>query len=109
MIFWSGWGWLVPVVAFFAALGTELAVEAITGQDRYYQEHGWPVILALAAAGGLLALAALALARRPARIVVDEQTGERLALGAKHTFFFVPLAIWAAVLPVIGLAIALAR
>ena len=103
MFVWSGWGWVVPAFAFGVALGTELAVESITGQDRFYQEHPWLVVAAMALAGSLVGLVALYLHQKPARVVVDKQTGEELTLRPSHTFLFVPLRYWAALLPAIAL------
>jgi hypothetical protein len=109
MIIWNGWGWVVPVLAFFVALGTELLSEEITGQDRFYQEHPWLIVAAMVAAGSLVGLVALYLHRRPARVVIDKGTGEELTLREKHSFFFVPLRYWAALLPAIAVVMVLVR
>lgn len=109
MVIWSGWGWVVPVFAFFVALGTELLSEAITGQDHFYQSHPWLVVGAMVVAGGLVGLVALFLSRRPARVVIDKQTGQELTLQPKHSFFFVPLRWWAPLLPAIAVVMILVR
>lgn len=46
MIWFSrGWGFLVIVVGFGCLLMTQLFVNTITQDDKYYQTHGWPVML----------------------------------------------------------------
>jgi hypothetical protein len=36
--------------------------------------------------------------RRPARVVIDKQTGHEIALKNKHDLFFVPLRYWPPIL-----------
>jgi hypothetical protein len=35
MIIWSGWGFLVAVIAFSASLAMEVVTEALVGDDRF--------------------------------------------------------------------------
>ena len=50
-LIWSGRGYLVPVITFACCLGMELTTRAVLQDNTYYQEHYWPIRLALAIAG----------------------------------------------------------
>jgi hypothetical protein len=108
MIIWSGLGFLVPIVAFGCFVLTELVVESALGDDTYYQEHTWPMALAFGIAALGVAVLGKELKDEESRILVDEKTGERVAVnGTRHSFFFVPTRYWAPILLVIGLLVLL--
>jgi hypothetical protein len=98
MIIWRGWGVLVAVFAFGAALAAELIVESTTGDDQYFQREAWPLALALVAAGVLTWLVGRKLNAGAARTVIDKATGRELTIDRSHTFFFVPMHYWGVVL-----------
>ena len=56
MIIWKGAGFIVAVVAFLMLLLTELSVETLFNDDRYYQRQGWPKLLAFFVAGCIVLL-----------------------------------------------------
>ena len=106
MIIWSGWGFLVAVIGFGCLMLSELSVEAAMKDDRYYQEHGWPKLVAfLAAAIIVWPLGRLLNRRRQDRELIDPNTGERVVLqsGGNHSLFFIPIEYWAAVFAALGL------
>jgi hypothetical protein len=94
MIFWTGFGFLVPLIAFGCLLAFEAGLEAYYQDDKYYQTHGWPKLAAFVLAAAIIWLIGAVLDRRPARTLVDLETGEQVRVGAKHTFMFVPLRWW---------------
>jgi len=98
MIIWSGWGFLVPVIAFAASLVMELATEALVGDHRFYQIHAWPLALALALSGAIVWVVGKYLHARGARVVIDKATGRELTIGGQHRFFFIPMQYWGPVL-----------
>lgn len=102
LLFWSGFGFLVPLVAFAAVLLTEVGVEAAFHDSQYYQTHGWPLGLGLILAAAALYALGERLGRSASRVFLDEATGERVELRRRHTFFFVPMKVWAVVLLVLG-------
>jgi hypothetical protein len=107
MLIWRGFGWTVIAITFAVLVLTELGVEQFYSDDQYYQDHGWPKLLAMAVSASLLWQLSQYLDTRPARIVIDKQTGQELRLGADHDLFFVPLRYWPAILVIAGLAFAI--
>ena len=98
MIVWRGFGVAVVGLTFAALLMTELGVESFAGNDAYYQQHGWPKLLALLLAAGMVWLLSNRLEKRPARVVIDKETGHEFAVRNKHDLFFVPLRYWPPIL-----------
>ena len=102
MIIWSGWGWLVAVIAFGCLVLTELVVEGVTKDESYYQAHGWPKLLAFWIAAVLVFILARFSARSPGKTVIDKDTGKEIVLGKNHALFFIPIRFWPIVLGVLG-------
>jgi hypothetical protein len=98
MIIWSGWGFLVIVIAFGVSLAIEVVSEALAGDDRFYQTHSWPMALALVLSGLIVWGLGKYLYARGARVVIDKASGQELTIGGKHTFFFIPMHYWGPVL-----------
>lgn len=96
---WSGQGYLVPVITFASCLLMELTTRAISHDTTYYQEHVWPMPVALVIAGvGCLIIGQL-LPGTKSRKVIDMETREEILVHpAQHTFFFVPLRYWGLIL-----------
>ena len=104
MIFWSGFGFLVPLIAFGSLLASEAGLEAYFHDDRYYQAHGWPKLAGFVLAAAIIWPISAALDRRRVRTLVDLETGEQVQVGAKHTFMFVPLRWWPLICLALGAA-----
>ncbi|HEX2444274.1 MAG TPA: hypothetical protein VHJ77_10050 [Vicinamibacterales bacterium] len=103
MIIWSGWGFLVVVIAFGASLAMEVVTEALVGDDRFYQTEAWPLALALALSGVIIWGLGKYVYARGAKVVIDKVTGQELTIGGEHRFFFIPMHYWGPVL--IGLSV----
>ena len=93
---WSGKGYVVPLVAFASSLLTEVLVETLFNDEKYYQEHGWPIFTALAVAGLIVREVAPRIFRE--RKLRDETTGEIVVLKEDHTFFFIHIKHWGIIL-----------
>ena len=102
MIIWAGRGWCVPLITFAFLLASELLTEAVTSNDRYYQEHRWPMFIAFTLAGLLLWAVAERWNREPGRILVDQATGEQVNLKRADSLFFIPIWYWSFILCAIG-------
>jgi hypothetical protein len=103
MFIWRGWGLAVVGLTFLALVLTELGVERMFADDRYYQDHGWPKLLGLTFGAALVWVLSGYVDNRTARVVVDKATGEELTLRNSHDLFLVPLRYWPAILIVLGL------
>ena len=88
MVIWSGWGFVIAVLAFASMIFTEWGVERLFGSSDYYQAHGWPKML------GLLTAAAVSF---PLGRLMNQGAGRR------HTLFFLPVQHWW--VPLVGLSI----
>ena len=96
MVIWSGWGFLTVIIT----LGGAVIGQLFLG-DRY----GIGLGFLLAAIANFLAGRKL---NDPSKdkIVVDEKTGERIALKRRSTLFFIPMEYWSipvAIIAVINL------
>jgi hypothetical protein len=109
MIIWEGRGFVVGVITFGCLLATEAAVEAAFADDGYYQKHHWPVAAGFGAAAILTGLADRLLRRPPERVLLDPETGEKVVLAQRDTFFFIPVRYWPPLLLVVGLAFGLLK
>jgi hypothetical protein len=58
MIIWHGRGFLIAVVGFGCLVAMELFTRAWFHDDTYYQRHGWPMLVGLLVAAGLIWLLA---------------------------------------------------
>lgn len=84
MIIWSGWGFFTAIL-FFAGI--------FVGVEAFGQEYGDVIGLTLAAAINF-ALGRFLNNPSKDRIVLDEVSGERIALKKRSTFFFIPMEWW---------------
>ncbi len=89
MIFWSRWGILVLLIAFACFLATEFALEAFSGDQDFYQSHGWAKSIALILAA--LVVTPLGLTMNKPTYIFGSN-GRPVAGG--HSFFFIPMEIW---------------
>lgn len=108
MVIWSGFGFLVAVIGFAALILTEIVSENITGDDRFYQEHGWVILIGMLVAAILTYGLHRLLLLREGKVVIDKETGEELTLRLNHSLFFVPVKWWPVVFVLPGVAFATA-
>ena len=94
MIIWSGFGFLVPIIAFGCLLASEAGIEAFSHDDKFYQMHGWPKLVAFLVAAAIVWPIGAVLERRGGRTLIDPATGEQVKVGGRHTFFFLPMKWW---------------
>jgi hypothetical protein len=105
MIIWNGFGFLVVVFVFGAALLCNLAFDAVWGAG-YYSAHKWTIGIAMFIAAALSWFVGGLLRKRSAQIVIDKATGKELVLDrASHALFFIPMHYWGGILAVIGVVL----
>ena len=102
MIIWKGAGFLVAVIAFGMLLLTELSVEALFKDDKYYQTHGWPKLAAFVIAGWIVFFIGNYLNRKQGRVVIEKDTGREVVLKSEHSLFFINVEYWSYILFALG-------
>ena len=97
LIIYTGRGLVVPLATFFGSLVSEIVWENVKNDQTYYQVHGLPLALALAAAAFLSYLAH----RTAYKAVVDDDgrvISRPIPKWMDHTFLFIDLRAWAVLL-----------
>src|SRR5262245_41332068 len=105
MIIWSGWGFLVAVIAFACLFGANYIVNSAMQDDTYYQTNGWPKLVAFVVAAIITwPVGRLINRKRAERELIDPDTRERVILtsGGGHSLFFIPMEYWAVIFLVLG-------
>jgi hypothetical protein len=108
VIVWSGHGYIVPIGTYLISLATEYVTETLVADERFYQEHGWPLSLALMAA----AVLSYAVGKRLNRTTADPHAQPSLASPPgrpHHTFFFVRMEYWGPILAALAVGSCLVR
>lgn len=103
IIFWSGLGFLVPIIGIGCLLASELLTEAAFKDDQYYQLHGWPKFVAILVAGAVVWFLGRYLNTRGAKRLIDPETNKEIWMKNSHTFFFIPMEYWGPAFLVLGI------
>ena len=102
MIIWQGAGFIVAIVAFAMLVLTELSVESLFKDEKYYQAHGWPKLAALALAGVIVLLIGKYLNARGGKVLIEKETGREVLLKSRHSLFFINVEYWGYILMALG-------
>ena len=102
MVVWKGWGFSVLLIPVLCALLMEFSIDSYFGAG-FYRSASWPIPLAFLLSSVPVFVFGSRLNNKPARIVVDVETNERLELKTTHSFFWLPMQYWSLV--IIGLAV----
>lgn len=97
MLIWSGLGFL-PVI-FFIAIGFAFT----SGNGGDISDSTLAYILMLT--GIATAVLGWWLHKRPARTVIDKETGEEMVLRRSHSLFFIPLTYCGPIILVLGVVL----
>ncbi|THF64580.1 hypothetical protein E6C76_10980 [Pseudothauera nasutitermitis] len=100
MLIWQGWGVLTVVLT----LAGIVLADAIAGADN---SAPWAQALGFFLAAALVGPLGYYLNKRPGRVLVDPETGEKVELRIRHTLFWIPMQYWAIVLIAGGLLLLL--
>lgn len=109
MIIWNGLGFCVFLIGFGSLILAELISEAITCDDRFYQQHAWVAMLGMFFAATVTYGFHFLLLRRKDRTVVDKETGEEFVLRSDHSLFFIPVRWWPVVFVIGGIVYAFSK
>jgi hypothetical protein len=102
MIIWRGAGVLVIFIVFLTSLCANVLTNSMFGKG-YWETESWPFGSAMLVAGALIFVIDLALATKPARVLIDERTMERVEFNAPRDFFFIPMRWWAPITATFGI------
>lgn len=94
MIFWSSFGFIVPILMFGTLVVTQLATTQLTGDPAYYTVNGLPKLVAFLLAA--LVLQAWTIFRFQAFEGLTERLsdGREVPAGPADSFMFIPLRFW---------------
>lgn len=96
MLIWSGFGIVVPILAFGICFIVQMVFDSLFGHG-FYTSHAIPKLFAGLAGGAALFFLGswMNSDANISRILVDPNTGERVSVSnGSHTFFFIPVQYW---------------
>ena len=102
MIFWSGRGYVVALIAFAFLLASEFMTQTYFGDPTYYQRSGWPKLAAFWVAGAWVWWLGIRWKDKGVRTVIDKETRKEFEIGRKDSLFFVPIQFWGPILFALG-------
>jgi len=97
MVVWKGWGLLIVGFIFMFVLPIELLVEHYFGLGQY-KALSWPIPLAMLLGAIPTTLVGMKLNNKPARVLVDSDTGEKVEIKPEHSLFWIPMQYWGVIL-----------
>ncbi len=98
MLVWTGVGWIVLPIVLVAVMLMEFLVELLSGDDQYFQTHGWPMFAAILSSALVIRSIAARRRRMRTRVLVDVETGEEVVWRPQDSFMFIPLRFWPAIM-----------
>jgi hypothetical protein len=99
VIIWTGKGYLVAVFVFGCSLVANLAANAVSGDEVFWEQHRWPFAVSLIASGALSSIVGNVLRRKGTRTLIDPQTNEEVLLErSHHSLFFIRMHHWGPIL-----------
>ncbi|AEF54183.1 hypothetical protein [Marinomonas posidonica] len=99
---WKGLGWLAPVIFVAAFVDVQMLIDGVMGED-FYQQNRWVKVFSLVAVALFVAAIGLWLNVRDRIWRVHSETGKKTRPPA-HTFLFLPIEVWAVIVPCVFLA-----
>lgn len=110
MLIWRGWGVLAAVFGFGGLVVMQLLLDSVGGSGTYQENSNLWGGLGLLIGGVLTGWLGVRWNRGEARVLVDEETGERVEVKAEHSLLWIKMEYWGgmfvaggAVMMVIGL------
>ena len=100
MIIWRGKVIAVALITFGCLVLSDLASRLISGDDKYYETHGWPKLIGFWVAAGFVF--ALRSWFEPAVTGAEIQTGKEVSPPPQNELFFVSVRFWPPILLALG-------
>jgi len=101
MLVWKGWGLSVIGFIFLFVIPIQLLVEHFFGVGQY-QALPWPVPLAFLLGSIPTTLVGQMLNNKPARVLIDPETNEKVELKREHSLFGIPMQYWGVILIILS-------
>ena len=102
MIIWTGFGFLVAIIGFAALVLTELISESIAGNEQFYQQNSWLILVGMTVAAILTFGLHKILSLKKPKIVIDKKSGEEIEIRGSHSLFFIQVKWWPIVFIILG-------
>ena len=93
---------MVPVVALAAMVVAQFVVDTALGEN-YYTTHEWPKLAACAFTAAVLLFFGLWMNKPTGQVLVDKNTGAEIHVRPNHSFFFIPVQYWSAIVLAFGI------
>ncbi|MDC9729166.1 MAG: hypothetical protein PSN04_07545 [Methyloprofundus sp.] len=108
MLVWKGWGLLALLIPVALNILMQFGIDYFLGAG-FYKAATWSLPLAFSLSSIPVFLVGYQLNKKPARTLVDIETHEIVELKTIHSFFWIPLQYWSAILLVVSLWVYLAN
>lgn len=102
---WSGYGYVVFIIVFICSLITEVVTRFLTNDDEFYQNHYFPISLALMISGIMVFLFQKYFDNLKAKNKDTYFIQKATIADLNNTLFFIPLKYWSYILMAIAIAI----
>lgn len=101
MVVWKGWGLLIVGFLFMFVLPIELLVEHYFGAGQY-KALAWPIPLVFLLSAIPTTFVGMKLNNKPARVLIDPETNEKVELKREHSLFWIPMQYWGIILVILS-------
>lgn len=93
MVIWSGFGFLVLIIAAIVFIATQYIIDATMGPGSY-QSVIWSIPLAGIIAGAAIYAIGNMFNSKPGKVLIDPETNQPVELKRNHTLFWIPMQFW---------------
>jgi len=108
MLVWKGWGLMVLAIPLACSFLLQFIVNFNFGEE-FYKTESWPMPVAFILSAIPVFILGYKLNNKPGRVVVDIETNERIELKTIHSFFWIPMQYWGAIIICISIWMYLAN
>jgi hypothetical protein len=113
MIIWRGCGIIIGIIGVMCLVFTSVGVNAVMRDPHFYQEHGWPKLIALWLAAALSWWTGQMMSHDEEPQPADPKSGQLLVQQpivvrseGEDSFFFIPVRYWWIVFLILGVVFA---
>lgn len=103
MIIWTGFGFLIALIAFASLLIVSSGMDYIMNDPTYYTSHAWTQTMAMIIAALFSWGFAHLVSKGKQRKLQDQDTGEEIILKSSHSLFFIEAKYWPYIYLIIGI------